>query len=295
MPLAKPGKPIPEKATTVHPRKKAPPHTPVSSSAIINFFGYHKNQLTYAFQALAQSGNSPTITGGWPNVSNITRPRSIDYTVVTDYPPMSMDVPIRFENWAAYGDPVNANVEHDLQVLTWMWNRGKLSKSPHEGDPPIVKVAVFNPPHHAQSLTQSALIPPDVQDLEWIISNVSYDTAPLRYDKAMIAARGLVDVQVGDRGRQDVTVSLTQWIPAPGFRTKRAKPANGNISKKATVQYRNVQTMCSHYFDRTDPADWKTVKELPANAHWKLRSTRQNIPVGKKMWFPARFETATAG
>lgn len=255
-----------------------PPH------ALIYVFGYYNNQLAHRLQAVCGE-QPPTITGGWPNITSVTRPRSEDYVVLTDYPPLTMDVSLRFDGWLS--PPVNPDVEHDMQKLTWMWGRGTLGPGqPGVGNPPILKLGAFN-----GGQTQTPLIPPDVQDLEWVITNVQYDTAPLRFNAAQLAARGL-SLPVASRARQDVVISLMRWQPAPGFQVQKAKAPDGVVYLKSTQKANCVRSMCQICYDRHQTSDYRTVMNLSANAHLNLRNPGQILPVQTRVAFPATFKNS---
>lgn len=274
-------------ATSINAGNVRAPVLPYAPEQLIHFYGYLHGLETHHFQCLAGE-QPPTHTGGFANVTNVTRPRSVDYTMVTDYPAITMDVPIRFDNWVNWGKTVNPNVEEDISRLMWMAGLGKLGPGkPQSGDPPIVKVAAFGA---TGKNGQVPLIPPDLQDLEWIISSITWDTAPIRFDAAMLNARNLT-LPIGTRARQDAVVSLVRWTPEPGFKTRKRKPKAGVRTAYSSAKNWNVRLMCENVFDRSKQSDFKAVMTLSANKHLKLRSPGQRIKNGTKVAFPQSFHT----
>lgn len=263
--------------------------SPYAPEQLLHFYGYYQGLETHYFQVLAQDGARPVPTGGWANAQNVTRPRTVDYTMVTDYPACTMDVPIRFDNLVNWGRVVNPNIEADISRLMWMANLGKLGPGkPQSGDPPIVKVASFG---STGKNGQTPLIPPDFQDLEWIITNLQFDNSTsIGLDATMIRKRGL-NLPVGSLGRQDVTVSLMRWTPEPGFKTAKKKPKAGVRTAYSSAKNWNVRLMCEHIFDRSKQSDYKEVLKLSANKHLKLRNPGQRLPNGTKVAFPQSFRT----
>jgi hypothetical protein len=254
----------------------------ISQPQILLFYGYRNRILYHNFQALC-GPQPPVITSTPVDITVVNRPRSVGYTVPTGYDPFTMDVQIRFENWINYKTPINPDVEGDISRLLWMAGRGKLGPNPTmngNGNPPIVKVRCFDPKG-----TDLPMIGPDLTGLEWVISNIQWDPTPLRLDSQTIAARKLT-VPPGTRGRQDATVTLMQWIPAPGDATVAAKPANGNFSQFSTAQYWNVRLMTNYWTGQNTQADYKTVMQLPANQSLKLRDPGQRLPPHTKVFFP---------
>jgi len=154
-----------------------------------------------SFTVLAGEG-APTITSGWAKWGIIDRPRREGMTVLQGYDPIIMDVPVRFDDVV---HQAGADLERDIQILHWMAGRGKLYGSGSirigaagAGDSPLVRVFSSD-----GAGNQSALIPPDVHDLRWVISGLAFDPNPLRGPH-------------GHRIRQDATITLTQYVGAPG-------------------------------------------------------------------------------
>lgn len=156
-----------------------------------------------SFSVLAGDG-APTITAGFVKLNVIDRPLRKGFTVVGGYDPITMDIPIQFEGLASQPSGsfgVSPDIEADIQLLEWMAGRGTYYTnsggqvgSPAAGLPPLVTVASVD-----SAGTETNLIPPNVQGVKWVISNIAYDTAPYR-------GRG------GNRLRQAATVTVTEYV-----------------------------------------------------------------------------------
>jgi hypothetical protein len=274
---------IPAGSSLAPPKKVGKvPDAPINAAQVLQFYGYRNQILQHSFQALC-GPQPPQITNAPVDITVVNRPRSVGYTIATGYDPVTMDVQIRFENWIDYRNPINPDVEGDISQLLWMGGRGRLGPDPSHngnGNPPIVKVRCFDPKG-----TDLPLIPVDYTGIEWVISNIQWDPTPLRLTRQMISARNL-NLPVGTRGRQDATVTLTQWIPAPGDQTVAKSPDNGNFSENSDGQFWNVRLMTNRYLNQNSSDAYKAVMQLPANKALKLRNPGQRLPVGTRVYFP---------
>lgn len=204
-------------------------YAPWISAQVYNFVGTAQsgpastNPVPAQFNVLAGDG-APTITAGFVKLNVIDRPLRKGFTVPGGWDPITMDVPIQFEAIASqppgqYG--VSANVEADIQRLEWMAGRGVFYTakggevgSPGAGLPPLVQVGSFD-----ASGNQTNLIPPNVQGVNWVISNIDYDTDPYRS-------------RDGNRIRQAAKVTLTEWVTVGSNGTT---PTGPNTSAPMTV------------------------------------------------------------
>jgi hypothetical protein len=267
-----------------NPKKTRPlPSVPplVRQEQILIFSGYHNGVLAHTFQTMC-GPQPPTITSAPATISVVDRPRSLGYTVPTGYDPITMDVQLRFDNWVDYSGPlVNQDLELDLARLWWMAGRGTLGPGrPTTGNPPTIEVSSIN-----SAGILIPLVPPQVRNVKWYISNIAWDTAPMRFTSEMIAARDL-SVAVATRGRQDVTVTLQQVQDQSGLRSARKKPDNGSFYRVSDSQYRNVKLMCAYYLNRRDQTTYKAVMQLPANKHLHLTDPGKRLKNGTKLYFP---------
>lgn len=231
-------------------------YQPWTAQQQLNFVGALKNPstgqvATYEFTVLA-GATRPTITAGFPKVQIIDRARRLGYTMVTGYDPISLDVPIQFE--AMVNNPIGKYtgqaVEQDIQKLEWMAGRGKdfATSRPKVGQaavgtPPIVTVASFD-----GGGRETALIPPNVHGLQWLISNISYDTAA-------------ISDRQGNRVRQAATVTLTQYVPLPSATTSRSKTPDG-FKTYRTGENGNGDTVKSVVEKHTNRSDAATLRAV---------------------------------
>lgn len=179
--------------------------------------------------------NPPTQTDGWAQWTIVGRPRQVGVTINAGYNPIAMDVQLRFEAWTAdYNDRIAKRpnraaqvLEDQIHTLIWMTGRGRLYAQNGVvgeaalGDPPIITVYSADTQGH-----QRPLIPPDFQNMSWVISALSWDQSPIRN----------VD---GYRVRQDVTVSLLQFVQDV-FSAGTA--SSSGRAKSSTTKYTQVQT-----------------------------------------------------
>jgi len=175
-----------------------------------------------AFNVLAGDG-APTITAGFVKINVVDRPLRKGFTVPAGWDPITMDVPIQFEGIASQPpgqSGVSSDIESDIKLLEWMAGRGTFYQanggevgSPAAGLPPLVKVASRD-----SSGNQTNLIPPNVQGVQWVISNIAYDANPYR-------GRG------GNRIRQAATVTLTEWVTVGSA----GSPGKGSSTAPITV------------------------------------------------------------
>lgn len=267
------------------PKNVYAPYTP---QQVYSFFGSLTNIVevsSYSFFVLAGDG-SPTITAGFVKLNILDRPQRKGFTIPSGYDPITMDVPIQFE--AVMAQPtgqfaITADVEYDIATLEWMAGRGKRFAAtssngvgaPATGDPPLVLVASYD-----GSGNETNLIPPNVQGVQWVISNIDYDTAAYRN-------------RSGDRIRQAATVTLTEFVASEGTTadspTVRAKARN-----VATASYRTylstsalntLAKMTNFYTGLSTEAAYLAV--VNANkATLKVRSRNQTLPAGSKVLIP---------
>lgn len=263
------------------------PYTPWLLSQLINFVGVLRNPSTgqvasNSFQVLAGADTAPTWTGGWPKIAIIDRARRLGYTNVTGYDPVTMDVPIQFEAMVDSQPGANgAQVEINIQKLEWMAGRGRdyattrpRVGSAAVGNPPIVTVASFN-----ARKQQTSMIPPNLQNLSWLISGINYDTSPVRNTN-------------GDRVRQAATVTLTQYVPLPSAHTSKTKTPDG-FKTYLTGQDGNGDTVKSVCARRLNTTATQKVAEVlkfcrQRNKRFPTTSASQHLPAGTKVFVPDR-------
>lgn len=255
---------------------------------------------TLSFGCLANGPPKPT--DGGSNVTAINRPRNKAFTYSVGYNPLGLDVPCRFEAMTDYGQyqagyPVarawTANDESDTRsleyaicVLEWMWGHGKLyanGTKPAHGDPPVVQVSSF----FADGHTASNLIPPNfhsetINGIRWLVSNVAYDDSE----------EGCIRRRDGNRLRQDVVVSLTEYVAVPGAVTspRQRQQARGTeagfVTVRASAQYWNIQLLCIRA-GINNAADWTQVVRLnPILPQGRIVSYLQTLRLGSQVKIP---------
>lgn len=239
---------------------------------------------TLGFTCLAGTA-APTPTAGGAKIRTLDRMRRKGYTMPTGYDPAAMDVPIRFEATVNYGrwGWTPAQIERNIQILEWMWGFGKLyahGTHPSQGDPPIVQVASF------QSNGQSTnLIPPNfhsdgAHDLRWLIANVQYASD----------STGCIRGPLGDRRRQDATVSLIEYVAAPGAPTSPAKRqkarggSSGFRSYSSTSAQDTIAKLCL-FHGINSASNWRAVVEFN-QARLHIRSYNAHLQRGTKVHIP---------
>ena len=194
----------------------------VSASGAVAAFPFGQPAFT-----VLSGADGAQIVGGWAKWSVIDRMRRIGMTVLQGYDPLVMSVQVLFD---AVTQGSGAAIERDLQILMWMAGRGRLFASDGHvgaaayGDSPIINVFSAS----AQGV-ESALIPPDGQGLDWVISGLAPETGVLR-DSA------------GNRIRQGMTITLTQHVGSPGTSLDsaavRARARNGLAGKYKVITTR---------------------------------------------------------
>ena len=238
----------------------------------------------FAISVLAGAG-APTITGGWAIINTVNRAQRLSYTIPQGYNPLTMDIPIQFEALIAQPSGqymVSPDVEADIQVLHWMAGRGKLYASaaangvgaPATGDPPIVNVASVD-----GNSRETNLIPIDAQGVDWLISNIAYDTSPILST-------------AGNRIRQMATVSVIQYVGAPSTTadspTTRAKARNSGTAGYAWRTSTDAQNTIAKLTEKWAGASSTTALQavLAANPQLKITSWSKALPRGTRVKVP---------
>ena len=237
---------------------------------------------------LAGDGH-PTIKGGWPKIQVIDRPRRIGYTMPTGYDPLSMDIPVQFDSTVAlmpdymgtreYIDGrLNFNVETNIQILERMAGRGNYPTNgihAGEGDPPLLQVASWMVTPSGGS-RQSDLIPRNVQNTIWVISNIDYDDQP-------------ISNIWGSRIQQKATVSLSQWIPVLGAtpgRKKATKSTSKLVVYKTSAGYATVARVVQRYTHHSDVKTYDLVMKTCRQHGTNVTSYNKVLPLNTKIYIP---------
>ena len=204
-----------------------PPYTPIGAPQYIQFVGSLTNGVKlvqFKFSVLAGPDLAPTITSGFAKWNIVGRPQRVGFTVHDGYDPITLSVPIMFD---AVASGSGVDIEADIQKLEWMAGRGKLYAAdggigaPGQGDSPIVNIYSAN-----TTGLETNLIPPNVHDIDWVVTSLDYDTGPFRN-------------AAGNRVRQLVTVTLLEHVGAPGATydspSTRARQLAADAGKSKTV------------------------------------------------------------
>lgn len=234
----------------------------------------------HSFVVLAGDG-APTVTGGFAKWQVVDRPQIVGTTVLQGYDPITLVVPILFDEVAYPSVNQGRALEDDIQILEWMGGRGQLYSnspfSPAFGDSPLITLVTAD-----SSGTPTPLVPASYQALVWVITGIDYDPNPLR-------ARN------GHRIRQAVTVTLTQHVSGP-FDTAADSPATraasraGNANKTFTVTvkaglrtYQQIATRSAH-----NTAAAARIRDANANTKGisSVRSVNADLPLGAKVKVP---------
>ena len=255
----------PPHVTTGNKKHAYVPWTPQQSYLFVSSGGY-------SFTVLAGAG-APTIKGGFAKIQVIDRPRRVGFTMPVGYDPISMDVPIQFECSVVANQPADAyspaDIERDIQILEGMAGRGGSvsvdgSIVSAVGDPPTLRIYSNQPDN------QSNLIPPNVQNLQWVISSLTYDTNPVRGPG-------------GDRRRQMVTVTLSQWIAPPS--AIRVGTSTYQVVY-STLAVDTVAKIVRKYTSKHDAASYRTVISFSRSHGATYRSYTQKLPAGTAVYIP---------
>lgn len=218
----------------------APPQfvgQPFVAGQVYHFLGYDfTNNVQRDFYTLAGE-TAAKIVGGFAKIQVIDRPRRKGFTMPVGYDPISVDVPIHIDEVVSGGSEppgIHSGVENDILTLEWMGGRGILYGGPNQshnkqaiGNPPIVSWSTTN--SNVNSPHETNLVPANVHGYSWVISNIAYGD-PIRD-------------QYGNRRRQPVVLTLTEWVPIPTgkkptvptnkFRTFQSTQALNTVAKVA--------------------------------------------------------------
>lgn len=248
-------------------KKKHPyvPWTPRQTYLFVSSGGY-------SFSVLAGEG-APTIKGGFSKIQVLDRPRRKGFTMPIGYDPISMDIPIQFESTVNFPQVNGAyeprDIERDIMILEGMAGRGGSvsvdgSIDAAVGDPPIVHV------YGNQPKKQSNLIPPNVQNLEWVISNLTYDPNPMRNPD-------------GNRMRQAITVTLSEWVRAPS--SIRQKKSTYTVYR-TTLAVDTVAKVVRKFTGKHTHDAYRDVLTFSRQHGAKYRSYTQKLAAGTAVYVP---------
>jgi len=141
----------------------------------------------------------PVIKAGYAKYDVVDVPGRLGISRFLGYDPIAIDVPIRFENYAAQQ---GATIETNIQILERLAGRGDYPGAAF-GPPAVVRVSVTD--NNGNTIP---LIPPDYQ---W---SHQHQNAPLfRISAIAWDDQDVHRTAVGYRVRQTAVVTLTQYTP----------------------------------------------------------------------------------
>lgn len=145
----------------------------------------------------------PTITGGYAKYDAVDRPDRVGLTRFLGYDPLTMDVPIRFENVI---DGEGVPIERDIKLLERMAGRG-VFEGAAVGRPGRVRVLTLDDRGQPMPLIPSNYQPhPDNPNPPtWVITDIEWDDS---------VPGGVLRNREGNRVRQLAVVTLMQHVSA---------------------------------------------------------------------------------
>jgi hypothetical protein len=164
----------------------------------------------------------PKVVGGYAKFDTVDRPERIGLTRFRGYDPLTVEVPIRFEAWAARErfasgvkteDRPGAVIERQILLLERMAGRGDSYGGAGLGPPPILRLSSLDSQGKVVPLVSSLLQWTDKSNAPlWRIIDLSWDDGAIRSSS-------------GQRVRQTATVTLQEH--------KRLKLAHRSATRRA--------------------------------------------------------------
>lgn len=232
------------------------------------------NLLGESVEVLAGAGGAPTVTDGYAKWLHIPRPQRNAVTILEGFEPTTLSVPITFSAAKMGGA---AQVERAIETLETMAGL----HANKEYDPDIQLLSVYTADGKGMQIPLLPQVPREVIEkgnTYWVISGIEWDTKPEREP-------------AGYRIRQDATVTLTEWSPAPGgrepveaLRSRLAKEKPTTILTSASI---NTIKRIAAYYHKPYQQAWQEI--LAANRGNKVIGTNpsKHLPVGTKVKVPA--------
>ena len=286
---------MPIVTTTIQTPPRAEQYRPYARAQTFSISGRRAGDAAYAITVLAGYA-APNITAGWAKINVIDRPLRLGFTVPNGYDPWTMDLPIQFEAVVrqAHGQhqPLSSDIEADIQVLEWMAGRGILYGEPTHGAagpatalPPLVNVASLDGQGNSTDL-----IPRNLRLTDWVITNIAYDDSVGMSSSSggTQSSGGVIRDRSGSRIRQAATVSLMQYVAAPGAivspgaRQSRRNTAIGAKTVHASLAYNTIEKIVQH-----NTGGSATNSDIQTVARYNhIRSARQPLKLGQKILIP---------
>jgi hypothetical protein len=189
--------------------------------------------MTFAVAPAPDAG--PLVTGGFPIINVIQRPRALSQTVPTGYDPVTLDIPVLFDCWASptrYADALQ--IEEDIGKLEWMYGRGPGGSVPsnaNDGRPilPTVQIETVNSAGISIPLLSSNYQPQSPADpgaIKYQVTTIAWDPNPLRVPDN--------EQNGGCRMRQAATISLQEIVSGPHVTTPGTQIMTGKTTSYVT-------------------------------------------------------------
>ncbi|MCU1500590.1 MAG: hypothetical protein JWM47_4543 [Acidimicrobiales bacterium] len=172
----------------------------------------HANDV---FHVLPQDGQPPTIVAGYAKFENIDRPERVGLTQFDGYDPISMTIPVQFENFRGQ---TGTGIERDIALLERMAGRGHFHGTA-VGPPPIIHISTTNAkgepipllPLNYQWSRQNHTAP------LWRVTDIAWDEQSIRGPQ-------------GNRLRQRAVVTVQQHTHVTVIERSAAKRAKAKKS-----------------------------------------------------------------
>lgn len=205
------------------------------------------NRETNHFRALANNDSIEAIEG-YAIYARVKRPQRKSMTVLEGYEPMTIVVPLVFDESTAELVAETARwrgskgtIEEDIQALEWMGGRGIRFKTPQEGgvatpgegNSPLVTITSTD-----SDGTEKYLVPEQFQTktLKWIVSAPS--GSGIEWDKTV--GSGVLRNDDGERIRQACTVTLTEYVQPVFDEGANSAAARSKARQKAEHEFSTV-------------------------------------------------------
>lgn len=232
---------------------------------------------TETFDVLS-GANPPTITGGYAEWSNVTRPLQRALTVPKDFPPVTMTCDVIFGSWLGqYGqaqgwqqdDGTGQRIENDISALEWMAGGGGVGGQP-SGQAPWVFVTSYS---NRDTKTQSGLIAVRYRGLPWIVTGLDWgqswrnDNAYRVYQEATITLTNFLSLTPA--GTPTTQVGGSWFTSSPGRDSALLIAASPSINSPTVDLQATAREICRS--TANNPCKGTTINLNGRSINWKIR------------------------
>ena len=226
--------------------------SPNLTARSIHFVGKNVNEKggkeEYEFRALVNN-ESVEATEGYAIYARVKRPQRKSITVLEGYEPMTITVPLLFDESTAdtriaserWREGKRGTIEDDMQILEWMGGRGVKFKTPPEGgvgtpgegNSPLVEITSL-----LADGSESLIIPTQYRTAEllWVVSASS--GSGIEWDKT--PGTGVLRNASGRRVRQACVVTLTELVQPAYDRGLNSAAARAKARELAEHKFETV-------------------------------------------------------